>query len=146
MHGFLVGSIVRFLCSVLQNIVCPFVFYFDQCIVCLANHENEWSCLCLLGVWILPLSFYDFSIGFFSFSDNVVLFCLSFYFKSICILPPVPKGPGGSMSYVVGIPHNSYKPITNTACFRARLCKLQKRCTRLAAASDKAYQLLAHGR
>jgi hypothetical protein len=27
----------------------------------------------------------------------------------------------------------------------ARLCKLQKRCTRLAAASDKVYQLLAHG-
>jgi hypothetical protein len=29
---------------------------------------------------------------------------------------------------------------------RARLCKLQKGCTRLVAASDKAYQLLAHGR
>jgi hypothetical protein len=29
---------------------------------------------------------------------------------------------------------------------RARICKLQKGCTRLAAASDKAYQLLAHGR
>jgi hypothetical protein len=28
----------------------------------------------------------------------------------------------------------------------ARPCKLQKGCTRLAAASDKAYQLLAHGR
>ena len=29
----------------------------------------------------------------------------------------------------------------------ARLCKLQKKvCTRLAAASEKAYQLLAHGR
>jgi hypothetical protein len=28
---------------------------------------------------------------------------------------------------------------------RARLCKLQKRCTRLAAASDKVYQLLARG-
>jgi hypothetical protein len=26
-----------------------------------------------------------------------------------------------------------------------RLCKLQKGCTRLAAASDKVYQLLAHG-
>jgi hypothetical protein len=37
-------------------------------------------------------------------------------------------------------------PITNTAWVRARLCKLQERCTRLAAASDKAYQLLAHGR
>jgi hypothetical protein len=39
----------------------------------------------------------------------------------------------------------SYKPITNTAWVRARLCKLQKGCTRLAAASDLVYQLLAHG-
>jgi hypothetical protein len=55
------------------------------------------------------------------------------------------EGSGGSMSEVVGIPNNSYKPITNTAWFRARLCKLQKGGTRLAAASDKVYQLLAHG-
>jgi hypothetical protein len=45
----------------------------------------------------------------------------------------------------VGLPNNSYKPITNTAWVRARLCKLERGCTRLAAASDKAYQLLAHG-
>ena len=50
------------------------------------------------------------------------------------------------MSYVVGLPNNSYKPITNTAWVRARLCKLQKRCTRLTTASAKVYQLLAHGR
>jgi hypothetical protein len=50
------------------------------------------------------------------------------------------------MSYVVGLPSNSYKPITNTAWVRARICILQKGCTRLAAASDKVYQLLAHGR
>ena len=50
------------------------------------------------------------------------------------------------MSQVVGLPNNSYKPITNTGWVRARLCRLQKRCTRLAAASDKVYQLLAHGR
>ena len=31
-------------------------------------------------------------------------------------------------------------------CVRARLCKLQKRCTWLAATSDKVYLLLAHGR
>jgi hypothetical protein len=48
------------------------------------------------------------------------------------------------MSYVVGLPNNSYKPITNTAWVRARFCKLQKRCTRLAAASDKIYQLHAY--
>jgi hypothetical protein len=47
---------------------------------------------------------------------------------------------------VFGLPSNSYKPITNTAWVRARLCKLQKGCTRLAAASDKVFQLLAHGR
>ena len=56
------------------------------------------------------------------------------------------RGPGGSMSQVVGLPSNSYKPITNMAWVRARLCKLQKGCTRLAPASDKAYQLLAHDR
>ena len=55
-------------------------------------------------------------------------------------------GPGGSMSQVAGLPSNSYKPITNTAWVRARLCKLQKGCTRLTAASYKVYQLLANGR
>jgi hypothetical protein len=49
------------------------------------------------------------------------------------------------MSSVVGLPNNSYKPITNTGWVRARLCKLQKGCTRRAAASDKIYQLHAHG-
>ena len=48
------------------------------------------------------------------------------------------------MSEVVGLPSNTYKPITNTAWVRARLCKLQKGCTRFAAASDKVYQLLTH--
>ena len=33
------------------------------------------------------------------------------------------EGPGGSMSKVVGLPNNSYKPISNTAWVRARLCK-----------------------
>jgi hypothetical protein len=32
------------------------------------------------------------------------------------------------------------------AWVRAQVCKLQKGCTRLAVASDKVYQLLAHGR
>ena len=50
------------------------------------------------------------------------------------------------MSQVVGLPNNSYKPITNTTWVRAQRCKLQKGCTRLAAASDKVYQLFAHGR
>jgi hypothetical protein len=38
------------------------------------------------------------------------------------------------------------KPITNAAWVRVRLCKLQKGRTRLATASDKVYQLLAHDR
>ena len=50
------------------------------------------------------------------------------------------------MSEVVGLRNNSYKSITNTAWVGAWVCRLQKRCTRLAAASDKVYQLLAHGR
>ena len=50
------------------------------------------------------------------------------------------------MSQVVGIPNNSHKPITNTTWVRALLCKLKKGCTRFATASDKVYQLLAHGR
>ena len=47
---------------------------------------------------------------------------------------------------VVGLPNNAYKLITNTAWVRARFCKLQKGCTRPAAASDKFYQLIVHGR
>ena len=35
--------------------------------------------------------------------------------------------------------------ILNTAWVRARHYELQKGCARLAVASDKAYQLLAHG-
>ena len=58
----------------------------------------------------------------------------------------VKEGPCGSMSQVVGLPSNSYKHITNTAWVRARLCKLQKGGTRLAAASEKVYQLLTQGR
>ena len=38
----------------------------------------------------------------------------------------------------------SYKQLEDKV--RARFCRLQKGWTRLAAVSDKAYQLLAHGR
>ena len=37
------------------------------------------------------------------------------------------KGPGWLNGLVVGLPNNSYKPITNMAWIRARLCKLQKK-------------------
>ena len=70
--------------------------------------KNEWSCICVIGVSIQPLSM---------------------------------MGPGGSMGLVVGS-NSSCKPITNTACVRAQLCKLQKGWTRLAAASDNVYQCL----
>ena len=50
------------------------------------------------------------------------------------------------MSWVVGLLNSSCKTITNTTWVRTRLCKLQKGCTRLATASDKVFQLLAHGR
>ena len=55
------------------------------------------------------------------------------------------RGPGWLNELGVGLPNNSYKPITNTTWVRARLCKLQKGCTPIAAASDKFYQLLANG-
>jgi hypothetical protein len=67
------------------------------------------------------------------------------YIGKLILLPHL-KGLGGSMSWVVGLPNNSYKSITNMAWVRARLCKLQRGCTRLATACDKVYQLLAHGR
>ena len=38
------------------------------------------------------------------------------------------------------------KKIPNTAWVRVRLCKLQKGCFKRAAASDKVYQWLVHGR
>ena len=49
------------------------------------------------------------------------------------------------VSMIVCLSNNSYKPITNTVWVHARLCKLQKGCTRLAATYDKVYQLLVHG-
>jgi len=50
------------------------------------------------------------------------------------------------VSYVIGLPNNSYKPITNTVWVRVLLGKLLKGCTRLAATNDQVYQLLANGR
>ena len=68
----------------------------------------------------------------------------------VCVynaLPPLDQcrlhfeGLGGSMSWVVGLSSNLSKPITNTAWVRTRLWKLQKR---IAAASYKVHQLIAH--
>ena len=54
--------------------------------------------------------------------------------------------PGGSMSQVVGFyltTHTSLSP--KRRGFAPGCVNYKKRCTRLAAASDKVYQLLAHG-
>jgi hypothetical protein len=51
------------------------------------------------------------------------------------------------MSYVVGLPNNSYKPITNMVWVRSRLCKLQTKKGALDSQPQViVYQLLAHGR
>ena len=68
----------------------------------------------------------------FNLSRNLPIFdCCSFLFHLIQLDSmyhfQLQKGPGGSMNQVVGLPNNSYKPITNTAWVRARLCKLQER-------------------
>ena len=104
-------------------------------------NEMMGSCNCRPYVSKLPtLTYNNSDIGTF----------LSFVYICFTDVYPIIKGKGqdpvGSMSQVVGLPNISYKPIINTAWVRARLCLLQKGCTRLAAASDKAYQLLAHGR
>jgi hypothetical protein len=41
------------------------------------------------------------------------------------------------MSKVVGLPNNSYKPITKRACVRPGFVNYNNGCTKLAAASDK---------
>ena len=63
------------------------------------------------------------SVCFFYYHQKTIIdiYVFLYMFQNISIL----GGPGGSMSQVVGS-NNSYKPITNTAWVRARLCKLQK--------------------
>ena len=50
------------------------------------------------------------------------------------------------MGYVVGLPNNSYNPITNTAGFATGFVNYKKGSTPLTAASNKVYQLLAYSR
>ena len=51
------------------------------------------------------------------------------------------------MSKVVGLPNNSYTSLSPIRRgFAPGFVNYEKGCTRLAAASDKVYQLLAHGR
>ena len=70
-----------------------------------------------------------FSIIFFYIKNGVFsTFCQYFAFKTIgqIICLHRLRGPGGLMGYVVELPNNSYKPITNTVWARAQLYKLQK--------------------
>ena len=69
---------------------------------------------------------------------------VQYMYLDLCLQRQV-RGQGGSMSQVVGS-NSSYKPIANAEWVCTRLCKLQKGRTRLAAASDKVYRLLAQGR
>ena len=62
--------------------------------------------------------------------NNTVLYSLQSYIVHLhniySLFPKCDRAWGGSMSWVVGLPNNSYKPITNMAWVCARLCKLQK--------------------
>ena len=58
---------------------------------------------------------------------NIILYTLYYTCAHfILVLNNNIRGPGGSMSLVVGLPNSSYNSITNTAWVRARLCNLQR--------------------
>ena len=99
------------------------------------------SLFVLLSFFCWPLccwTFFDFHILTTALVSSNSSFIISHIFD---------QGPGGSMSQAsMSCQVTDNTPITNTAWVRARHCKLQKGCTRLVAASDKVYQLLAHGR
>jgi hypothetical protein len=85
---------------------------------------------------ITPCSFF-FQTKIIFFTSNP---SISYYFQFILtliwyILPQI-----------VGLPNNSYKPITNMAWVGCGFVNYKKGCTRFTAPSDKVYQLLAHGR
>jgi hypothetical protein len=68
--------------------------------------------------------------------------CKRFIILLIRILSLCWKGPGGSMSYVVGLPNNSYKPITDTRGFASGFANYKIRRTRFAVSSDKVFSCL----
>ena len=106
----------------------------------LYDHKQNWSCYVMMLLSVCR-------------QNCGTLWCRSSWiciptFESSCayrIYHHYREGLCGSLGKVVGLPNNSYKPIINTVCVSVRLCKLQKGSTRLAAASDKVYQLLFHG-
>ena len=63
----------------------------------------------------------------------------------IKVHPHLIRGPGGSMSWSLDLTtHTSLSPIRRG--FALGFVNYKKECTRIAAASDKVYQLLVHGR
>jgi hypothetical protein len=80
-------------------------------------------------VWIACLLAYFFSLCFFGVTVLILsLFLrLETFHKVWRRRGPNRMVVGFTTTCAVGLPSNSYKPITNTAWVRARLCKLQKR-------------------
>ena len=106
---------------VLQIVVCTLYFFF-------------WPLCCLfffdIRILITPLVSLNLSYGPFKQIQMCRSFSLLAYIYGV-VGDQIIKGPGGSMSQVVGLPNNSYKPITYVAWVRTLRCKLQKGCTRL---------------
>ena len=105
----------------------------------------------------------EYCISFFTYNERCALSVNFFFFTASNIFTSGHNNVGGRVfgwnwtniitdtsiktrARVVGLPSNSYKLITNTALVRAGFVNCKKGCTRLAAASDKGYKLLAHGR
>ena len=100
---------------------------------------------CSAPNFLVGFMFLNLQFSLYCYVDHCLSFCLLFSFGHCPLCPSMPSDyPFGIFkrwSQVVGLPSNSYKPITNTAWVTYK-----KGCTRPAATSDKVDQLLAHGR
>ena len=96
---------------------------------------------------ILILSLYSYSLMLHAYRKSN-----KYKFHSLLIrvktydIPNPRQGPGWLNELCSWITKQLVHAYRHTAWVHTQLCKLKKRCTRLAAASDKVYQLLAHGR
>jgi len=112
------------------------VTYFIK--VRIPSQENKRSCLFMSVVSVLSLflRYLDYALEF--VQQCAFLLCIFIFLATIAIW--------NFDDYCKNFHLCPYKPITNTTWACTRLCKLQKRCARFAAASDKVYQSLVHGR
>ena len=114
--------------------------------------KGERPCACGLGVSIVHLSSVIVNYetvrqrGKYYFFHYIILYCVITWNYHLIFYILVWGLSMYQCQHRARVAQYSYKPITNTGWVRARLCILQKGCTRLATASDKVYQLLAHGR